>query len=565
MLRFLSIRNLAVIEALDVDFQPGLNVLTGETGAGKSILVGAVGLLVGGRASADLVRTGEETATIQGIFETASGDELILRREITAQGRSRASLNGELTTTAALRDIGSQLVDLHGQHEHQALLDPQTHLDVLDAYGRFGAARQAVQTAFLAMRSLGDESGRARVEEQGRASKSELLAFQLGEIRRAAPQLAEDDELAAVRRVLANAEKVRGLCDEAYAALYDSDQAVLATLGIVWKKITELNTLDDRFAPYLLERNPIKSHLEDLAELLRTYSAGIDASPARLQQVEDRLALLDRLKRKYGPTLSEVFERQTEVQQELDAIESVGERRADLEARLAAATAAFHEAATALSRNRRAAALTLSSELEKQLGDLAMDRTRVELRFNADPLPRSAWTARGIDELEFFVAPNVGEDLRPLARIVSGGELSRIMLALKTVATTDAPGKTLVFDEVDSGIGGRVAVAVGQKLQTLSRGFQVLCITHLPQIAVHGGSHFRIVKTVKGDRTLTLVEPLDTKGRVDEVARMIGGAEISETAKANAKELLALHQVNSESEHASKGRKRKGESETGRS
>ena len=302
MLRFLRIRNLAVIEGVEVEFEPGFNVLTGETGAGKSILVEAVGLLLGGRASADLVRTGEAQAVIEAIFEDAAERQLVVRREISSQGRSRSFINGALATAAALRDLSERLVELHGQHEHQLLLDPLTHLPLLDAFADHGELVDRVRAAWAEVRGLREQLDRSRMDGRERAARLDLIAFQLGEIETASPKAGEDDDLAATKQVLASAERIQRLCAEGYASLYDSDDAVLARLGGVWKRVGELATIDPQFAPYAESRDGIKSQLEDLADFLRRYADDVDASPARLQQVEDRLATIERLKRKHGPT-----------------------------------------------------------------------------------------------------------------------------------------------------------------------------------------------------------------------------------------------------------------------
>jgi DNA repair protein RecN (Recombination protein N) len=538
MLRFLRIRNLAVIEAVEVEFESGFNVLTGETGAGKSILVEAVGLLLGARASSDLVRTGEALAAIEAIFEDADGRELVVRREISIQGRSRSFINGALATAAALRDLSARLVELHGQHEHQALLDPLTHLPLLDEYADLGELAARVAASWHTVRSLREQLERSRMDAREKAARLDLIAFQLGEIEKASPKTGEDDELGATRQVLASAERIQRLCEESYATLYESDDAILAGLGGVWKRVSELATIDPQFASYAEARDSIKSQLEDLAFFLRSYADGIDASPGRLQQVEDRLALLERLKRTYGPSLHEVIEKGDQLARERELLTGVGERAEDLVKELDAATKAFLTVARDLSQRRRTAAVQFARDLEELLGELAMARTRFEVRFNDRELAPEAWSERGVDQAEFFVSPNPGEDLRPLARIVSGGELSRVMLALKTLAAEDAPGKTLIFDEVDAGIGGRVADVVGARLQALGLKFQVLCITHLPQIAARGATQFRIEKSVRGDRTVTSVERLDAEGRVDEVARMIGGVAITEPVRASARELL---------------------------
>ena len=553
MLRFLRIRNLAVIESVEVEFDDGFNVLTGETGAGKSILVGAVGLLLGARASADLVRSGEAQASIEALFDNQSGTELIVRREISSQGRSRSFINGTLATASAVRDLAERLVELHGQHEHQALLDPLTHLPVLDRFANLQPLVQVTASSWATVRTLRAELDRSRMDVREKAARLELIDFQLGEIERASPRLGEDDELLATKQVLANAERLQRLCSESYAALYDRDDAVLASLAGIWKRVGELATIDASFAAYLESRDAIKSQLEDLAVFLRSYADGVDASPARLQQVEDRLVVLERLKRKYGPTLQDVIDKGAELVRERDLLSGVTHKASDLRQALSEATAKFLISARELSQKRRTAAVEFGSLIESLLVELAMNRTRFEVRFNVGDLPEDRWSDRGVDEAEFFVSPNPGEELRPLARIVSGGELSRVMLALKTLSAADDHDKTLIFDEVDAGIGGRVADVVGGKLADLGRRFQVLCITHLPHIAARATTQFRIEKALRGNRTVTSVARLDDLSRVDEIARMIGGLRISDAVRASARELLVTGAPTAKSKAKAKG------------
>jgi DNA repair protein RecN (Recombination protein N) len=575
MLRFLRIKHLAVIDSVEVEFDPGLNVLTGETGAGKSILVEAVGLLLGGRASGDLVRTGEDAATIEAIFESG-GDELLVRREITAQGRSRAFINGALATAGALKELSNRLIELHGQHEHQTLLDPSTHLGVIDAFGRVDALLTPTAAAFDAMRASQEELARVRAAAKDRESRLDLITFQLGEMDRAnlkacsSGEVGEDLELTTTRQVLASAERVGRLCAESYSSLYERDDAILAGLGAVWRRVAELAELDPQFKPFLDSRDGIKSQLEDLAGFLRKYADSVEASPERLQQVEERLAVLERLKRKYGPTLADVIVRRDALKRELSDLSRGDERIAELERELATARSEYLSAAEKLSKERRRIAEGFASQLESVVAELAMERTRFEIRFGDGPLAEAAWSARGIDAAEFFISPNLGEHLRPLARIVSGGELSRIMLAIKTLTATtrhgfsdatdrppsaSAPG--LIFDEVDAGIGGRVADVVGRKLRTLGSAFQVLCITHLPQIAAYADTHFEIEKTVEGGRTRTTVRRLEPGARIDEVARMLGGEAISDGLRQSAREMLADRAKGQARPAKAKGERRK--------
>ncbi len=583
MLRFLRIRNLAVIESVEVEFDQGFNVLTGETGAGKSILVEAVGLLLGARATSDLVRTGESLASIEAVFEEPGGEELLIRREITSQGRSRSFVDGALATAGAVRDRSGGLVELHGQHEHQALLDPVTHLALVDGYARLESAVDDVATAWAAVAALRDQLDRAGMDVREREARRDLVAFQLGEIEKVAPRPEEDGELSAARQVLASAERVQRLCDESYGALYESDQAVLSSFAGVRKRIGELAAIEPAFGTYLAASEGIKSQLEDLAWFVRSYGDRIDASPERLQQVEERLASMERLKRKYGPTLADVITKWGSLKQERALLATAGEQSDEVRQQLDQATHVYIEQARRLSSARRDAAERFGKELEALLGDLAMARARIEIRFNPEALPTEAWGARGIDQAEFFVSPNPGEELRPLARIVSGGELSRVMLALKTLGARkgapvagggvrknqSGPGPTLIFDEVDAGIGGQVADVVGARLQDLGAEFQVLCITHLPQIAARGATQFRISKSVRNGRTVTSVERLTGEDRVQELARMISGARISEPVIASARELLerAHGKADGRSKQSAKGESESrgaGESEGGR-
>ena len=563
MLRFLRITHLAVIDAAEVEFGPGLNVLTGETGAGKSILVEAVGLLLGGRASADMVRTGEELATIEAIFET-NGEDLLVRREITAQGRSRAFVNGALATAGGLRDLSSRLVELHGQHEHQTLLDPSSHLDVIDSVGALQKLTTPVAEAFAMWEKAREELARLQRAAADRQNRQDMLTFQLAELDRAAlraDNVTEDVDLASTKQVLASAERVQRLCAESYATLYESDGAILAGLGGVWRRVADLATLDRRFEPFISERDGIKSQLEELASFLRHYMESIEASPERLQQVDDRLALLERLKRKYGPTLEHCIERRDATRRELADLSRSDERIAELGADHARARANYLDRARTLSEARRRSAGTLAKDVERLAGELAMEHTRFEARF--DQLPEHERSSRGIDRAEFYVSPNPGEELRPLTRIVSGGELSRLMLAIKTLTATarlgwsddegrppsgEAPG--LIFDEVDAGIGGRVAEVVGRKLYALGSAFQVLCITHLPQIAAYADAHYAIEKRVEAGRTRTTVVRLNRDARVSEIGRMLGGEMVTERVRASAEEML---RTRAKGERPSKG------------
>ena len=569
MLRFLRIEHLAVIDEVEVEFEPGLNVLTGETGAGKSMLVEAVGLLMGGRASADLIRTGESHATVQAIFDRrglasapergadpGNGVEMIVRREITSQGRSRGFVEDALVTAAGLKDVTTPLVELHGQHEHQTLLDPQSHLMIVDEFGGLVADCERVAAAYGDWRRIQSDLDALQIDEREKAARIDLLKYQVGELEKARVKAGEDEDLDTTRRVLANAEKLQRLCAEAYSALYDSDDAALARLVTVWKRVAELAEVDPAFQAHLDARDAIKSQLEDLALTLRAYGENIDASPRRLQEVEDRLALIERLKKKYGPALEDVIARTAKLKSELDALQNADERRASIETAARAARETFVGRARALSRKRRDAAIVFSRRIQEVLADLAMGRTHFEVRFAGD-VPETSWSEAGVDIAECYLSANVGEEPRPLARIASGGELSRVMLAIRTLAAADAPGKTLIFDEIDAGIGGRVADVVGKKLRRIGESFQVLCITHLPQIAAAGHAHYQISKSVANGRTRTRVLRLSENERIEELARMIGGAAPSDAARAAARELLGESEIKPKGESESPRRRQR--------
>jgi len=537
MIRFLSIQDLAVIDYVELELDSGLTILTGETGAGKSIFVGALGLLRGARGSSSLVRSGAQRAVVEATAEDADGSERVLRREVTTAGRSRAFVDDRLVSTATLRTVGAALLDLHGQHEHQALLDAGSHIELLDQFAGLSALRARVEKAFGFWRAAQTNLDRARSQLAGRAEREEMIAFQLREISEVDPVSDEDTSLAAERHILANADRINRLAAESYAELYEGDGAALDTLDRIWKQVEELAELDPSLTVHLNGRDAIVSQLQELAYALRAHVSGVEASPERLQTVEDRIATLDRLKRRYGPTLADVLSARNQLQHEASQLENDIDADA-CETTVTRTATAYDELARDLSEHRRRHAKMLATRLEQGLAELAMERTRFQIMV-APPDGDPVRTATGVDEVEFYFSANPGENLQPLARIASGGELSRVMLALRTVISSDAPGRTLVFDEVDAGIGGEAAVRVGVKLQELAEHYQVLCVTHLPQIAARGTSHHRVKKSVKAGRTLTLIDRLDEEARAEEIARMMTGRRVSGNVLESARELLA--------------------------
>jgi DNA repair protein RecN (Recombination protein N) len=540
MIRFLRIKNLAVVDELELEFQSGLTVLTGETGAGKSIILGALGLIVGGRATNEMVRTGEDRARVDAIVEDHDGRTLRLRREVSPKGRSRSFIGDRVVTAGELHELGKRLFDLHGQHDHQALLDRSTHLNLLDTHAGLGAKRQAVAKAYHAWKAIKDQLDSARRTHTDRTQRLELIAFQKDEIDRVSPVLGEDLELDTQRSTLANAERLSKLCEESYDRLYEEDASIVSRLGKVWRNLDELATLDPKFERFRGTRATVESQLEELAFFIRSYRGKIDASPERLAAVETRLAELEDLKRKYGSTLNEVIGYQETITKEITALELTVSELESISSLAGERGSEFREVADELSVVRRASAVELAERLQNLLVELGIPSATFETQFSSEDLAQTAWSEMGVDEGEFFFSANPGETVRPLARVASGGELSRVMLGLKTLAPVDNAGKTLVFDEVDAGVGGKVAAKVGALMERLSQTFQVICVTHLPQIAAYGDNHFTVSKVTKAERMVTRIQSLDEEGRVEELAKLMTG-ENSESARAGAREMLSAN------------------------
>jgi DNA repair protein RecN (Recombination protein N) len=556
MIKLLRISNIALIASAELEFGPGLNLLTGETGAGKSILIDALGLLSGARASADLIRSGSGSAVVEGLVEGADVEawleehslpvesETVLRREISTSGKGKATINGALAPLALFRELGERLVAIHGQHEPQGLLDPATHLDLLDRFAGLASEVSALSEPYRRLREIEASLAALRSGARDAERRQEMLEFQAGEIEKAGLAAGEEEALRQEKVVQANAGRLATLSDEAYGALHEDEAAVLSRLGVIYRRVEELAAIDPRFTPYVEARGAILAQIGDLALFLRDYRETLHPTPGRLDEIESRLATIERLKRKYGTTVEEVLAFGERCRGELGEGGSPEEREQALELERTAVAARYLEGARAVSKKRRAAAPDLEKRAEAELALLAMERTRFRLRFDpaeAPPLsldgsPR--WSEKGLELGEFLLSPNPGEELRPLGRIASGGELSRILLALKSVASLDAPGKTLIFDEVDAGIGGRVAEIVGRKLKAMAARHQVLCVTHLPQIASLAEAHYAVRKTVERGRTLALVEALGPAERIEEIARMLGGESITETARKHAREML---------------------------
>ena len=537
MIRFLGIRDLAIVDTLECEFEPGFNVLTGETGAGKSIIVGAIGLLVGERGSSGAVRTGADRAVVQAAFETTAGGETIVRREVAAAGRGRIFIDDTLALATTLRKLGRRLLDLHGQHAHQALLDPRTHLALLDAYGGDEASVGTVADRYEVWRAARAHLVEAERGAREQAERTEALAFALAEIERISPEAGEDERLRIERTRLANAERLEALAGGAYGLLYERDDSIVSALSTVWRQVEELATLDPSFIPYLEARTSVEPALDELARALRSCAADVEASPQRLAEVESRLAEIERLAKRHGGSLAAVLDRRRDIADELDGTADDAARLASLVAAVDEARDAYLAAAATLSTRRTEWAAALAPALARELHALAIPDGRFDARLDRG-LDETHWGASGTDSAELFFSANPGEDLRPLSKIASGGELSRVMLALKTLATVDDRGKTLVFDEVDAGIGGDAAYRVGERLRRLGERFQVLCVTHSPQLAAHATTHFHVSKEVAGGRTRTRIDRLSDAGRVAELTRLMTGRS-GGAARAGAAELLA--------------------------
>lgn len=554
MLLELRVENYAVIDSLTIDFSSGLNLLTGETGAGKSILIDALALLLGDKSSADVVRHGSEKAIVSGVFEAdeaalkpileENGVEpedghIIVKREISAGGKGRVFVNNQPATVALLRQLAPMLASIHAQNETILAFDAPARLVLLDAYA--GNRLDEIAAKYQAWTTIKQRMAELERDEQDRLRMVDLWSFQKKEIESAQLHPAEDQKLETEKRVLANAEKLYSAAMATYDALYDAEASVTANLGVARKHLEELARFDPKFQEALTSLLTARAAVEDVSSSVRDYAESIDASPERLAHVEDRLALLDRLKRKYGATVDEVIAYGDDVTRKLNEVENREETMTTLKKQLAVSAEAYLSGARALSKKRYAAAKELQKMVETEINQLAMKaQFRIEVFGSDDP---ENWSPTGFDGVSYLITTNPGEPLKPVEQIASGGELSRVMLALKATIeagkkTKAAIHRTLVFDEIDTGIGGRAAEAVGKKLKSLAKSNQVLCITHLPQIASFADHHYVIEKRESAGRTKTSVRLLKQEERTEEIARMLSGAKLTETSRQHAEQLL---------------------------
>jgi DNA repair protein RecN (Recombination protein N) len=572
MLTLLSISNIALIAELRVEFDRGLNLLTGETGSGKSIIVDALGVLIGGRFTSDLIKSGSQRAFIEGLFSVAPNrqleqllatagidpggsemtgaepngpHELIIRRELSVTGRNKIFVNNQLATQALLRELRPFLVDIHGQGDQQTLFDTDTHLEMLDAFAGVADLRREVADSFRQWRQLDRELAQLQQGEAEKLQLTDILKFQIDELERAQLAPGEDETLADERRRLQNVEKLTLLCTQSYGLIYEDNEAALTRLRQATKHVAELSGYESSFKNYLEGLESARALLEDLAFALRDFSARLEFSPERQEQIENRLAELSGIKRKFGGSIESALAHLAHAADRLRLLEHGSEREAEVQAGQAAALAAYLERARRLHRERVRAAKKFEQKVERGLAAVAMESAKFQVKVTApDALElkesgaAASFGSRGIDQVEFCFSANPGEAVKPLVKVASGGEASRLMLVLKTVANASEFPRTIVFDEIDSGIGGRVSEAVGAKLKHLAVTNQVLCVTHQPQIARFADNHLLVRKEPLDGHTEVQVAILDRRARVEEIARMLTGAEITDSARRHARELL---------------------------
>ena len=553
MLLELVVENYAVVERLRIHFHAGLNLLTGETGSGKSIVVDALGLLLGARASAEMIRTGEPRARIAGIFDVrdhpgvrkllepagleAEDGELLIEREILAGGKSRAFVGSRPVAASLLKELAPHLADIHGQHDQQLLFSADAQREMLDAFGGHRELLDRVAGVYREWRAAAVELEELERSEQEKLRLLDLWSFQRKEIESAALAPDEESSLENERRVLQNVQRLQGTAAAAYEAVYDSPESALTLTRIAAKRVDELCRIDSSLEGL---RDHLKSadlSLQEAAYTLRDYLSGLEANPGRLEEVETRLAVIDRLKRKYGSSVAEVLTFLDEVRAQIEAVEHAGERIEQLHAGQKKLAQEFEGLATELTERRTAAARKLEKRVEAELAQLAMERTTFRIAISG-----AEWSSDGADRIEFLVSPNLGEEPRGLEKVASGGEISRIALALKTclAAPKSRITRTLVFDEVDAGVGGSAAEGVGRRLKKLAAANQVLCVTHLPQIASFADHHYRVEKQASKGRTVAMVEELDLEARTREVGRMLSGQKLTPEALRNAEQLIKM-------------------------
>jgi len=553
MLQELRIKNFAIIDELNLSFSKGFNVLTGETGAGKSIILNAVHLLLGDKATEEWIRGSEEEASVEALFDisgnlelkervkakvpalqgTGEEESLIIRRVISRTGRGKVFISGSLATLGVLSEVGEGLLSIYGQHEHQSLQKVETHIDILDEFGGLIGLREEFQKKYQEFISLSEDVARIREEKERRAKERELMIFQSKEIAVSGVQIGEEESLKEERIILTHAKRLMDFAHFSEETLYSEEGSVIERIQKILNQGREMAAVDPSLSHPLKALESTLIQLEEIALVLRDYSRRVEISPMRLDEIENRLEEIDRLKRKYGPTVEKVFSFKARIEEALKSLNDDEERLSRLEDRLEPLRQVVKDLGERLSEGRKRVSLELRKSVERELNSLGMKKTIFEIHIDSLPL-----SPKGVDRVEFLISPNIGEEVKPLAKIASGGELSRMMLAMKRILAKVGGRQVLIFDEVDSGIGGAMAEVVGKKLKELSRHHQVICVTHLPQIACFADQHHSVRKEVKSGRTITLVDRLDKGSIVDEIARMLGGVRVTEKTRAHAKEMI---------------------------
>jgi DNA repair protein RecN (Recombination protein N) len=557
MLAELSIKNFAIIDELKVSFAGGLNVITGETGAGKSILIGAMSLLLGDRASVDMIRSQEDSAVVEALFDIGEmdelkgiiremgfhvGKELILKRIVSRTGKNRVYVDGQLATLGMLSTISESLINICGQHEHQVILNAEKHIDILDEFGGLLQPRSVYAEMYNHYLSVSGKLRQLTSVNKTRDERVEFLGFHLKEIEDAGIRMGEDEDLLSEKKILNNVQKLTEYANTAHDVLYGKTGSVLEGIRNINLNIREIEKIDKGLNLSEQDMDAVYYQLEEAALNLREYMKKLSYDPARLEAIDDRLGLLGQLKRKYGRTLDDVLHKKAEIEEELKSISSVDDEIEQISRDIESMNAELLDYAQKLSQKRRETAIILEKAIENEIRTLRMEKAVFDVMFKDTSNHQGlvSFNPKGIDNIEFYLTTNIGEELKPLNRIASGGELSRIMLAIKKILARSGSIGTLIFDEVDSGIGGATAEDVGKKLKDVSRHQQVLCITHLPQIACFGDMHYRAVKMVSGERTVTAIDVLSEEDRLDEITRMLGGTELTEKTREHAQEMLEL-------------------------
>ncbi len=559
MLRELHIKNLAIIDDVTVEFGQGLNVLTGETGSGKSVIIDALCLALGERASSDMIRSGEKEAVVEAFFDIPeklftettrsllrdmgidTGEGLLMKRILTSQGKSRAYINSSMVNIQTLSDISRNIIDVHGQYEHQSLLSPDSQIELLDAYGALLKERQQIADLYESQSALKRQIAGLIEKEKERAQRLDMLGFQIKEIAAADLSAGEEESFEKEVAILGSAGRLAELANQAYELLYSSETACMANLSNILDSVKQISDIDTRADDSVKSVKDALPLLEETAYFLRDYKDSLDFDPGRLEHIQERLELIRALKKKYGSDIKEIIEYKEKAEREFHDLEHSEERLVELNAELEILKNTVTEKAHSLSKKRKAVAKKIEQHVIKELAELSMSDTRFSIRFDHeagdDTTDGLKLNARGIDEVIYLISPNAGEDLKPLSKTASGGELSRIMLALKSILAKGDKIPVLVFDEIDAGIGGKAAETVGQKLKSLSVRHQEICVTHLPQIASYADNHLKIEKKIRGRRTVVDIRKIEKDERTEEIARMLSG-DGSEVSIKHAEEML---------------------------